>query len=150
MPDRDPNHLYPAFRVKLFGALEEMANWLAIHAPGHSVALIEGFRSSARQQELFAQGRTKPGQIVTQKNGTTNKSNHQSSLAADIGIFRGRKYIEDPEARIMDYWGHCCRAQGLTWGGDWAFKDYPHTEWPTSDKATYVAAKKWQVENGIG
>jgi len=150
MPDRDPNHLYPEFRAKFFSAMEEMANWLSIHKPGYGIQIIEGFRSTARQKELYAQGRTTPGAIVTQKNGTTNKSNHQSALAADVGIFKGKSYIEDPEARIMDYWGHCLRAQGLVWGGDWkTFKDYPHCEWPTTDKATYAKAKQWMKEQGL-
>ena len=39
--------------------------------------ITEGVRTDKRQQELYAQGRTKPGVIVTNKNGTTNKSNHQ-------------------------------------------------------------------------
>lgn len=39
--------------------------------------ITEGVRTDKRQIDLYAQGRTKPGIIVTNKNGTTNKSNHQ-------------------------------------------------------------------------
>jgi peptidoglycan L-alanyl-D-glutamate endopeptidase CwlK len=39
--------------------------------------VIEGVRETKRQQDLFAQGRTKPGKIVTYADGVKNKSNHQ-------------------------------------------------------------------------
>lgn len=40
-------------------------------------SIIEGVRTTKRQQEIFAQGRTKPGNIVTYADGVKNKSNHQ-------------------------------------------------------------------------
>ncbi len=42
--------------------------------------VIEGVRSKERQAELFAQGRTKPGKIVT----WTMKSKHIDGLAVDL------------------------------------------------------------------
>ena len=39
--------------------------------------ITEGVRTSQRQQELYAQGRTKPGNIVTNRDGIKNKSEHQ-------------------------------------------------------------------------
>lgn len=39
--------------------------------------IIEGVRTTKRQQDIFAQGRTKPGKIVTYADGVKNKSNHQ-------------------------------------------------------------------------
>ena len=40
-------------------------------------SIIEGVRTTKRQQDIFAQGRTKPGKIVTYADGVKNKSNHQ-------------------------------------------------------------------------
>lgn len=40
-------------------------------------SIVEGVRTQQRQQELYAQGRTKKGAIVTYANGVTKKSNHQ-------------------------------------------------------------------------
>ena len=41
-------------------------------------SIVDGVRTTKEQQGLFAQGRTKPGAIVTQKDGVKNKSNHQA------------------------------------------------------------------------
>jgi len=148
MADRDLNHLYPAFSKKVQAAVAEMNRFLSVHYPQYTCKVIEGYRSTARQKELYAQGRTKPGRIVTYKNGTSNESNHQSSLSVDLGIFIAKNgaYVEEPPAQVWNYWGHCVRAQGLEWGGDWkSFKDMPHAEWPTSDKKVYFLARAWQV-----
>lgn len=39
--------------------------------------IVEGVRTTKRQQELYAQGRTASGMIVTTKDGVRKKSNHQ-------------------------------------------------------------------------
>lgn len=39
--------------------------------------IVEGVRTQARQQSLYAQGRTAKGSIVTYADGIKNKSNHQ-------------------------------------------------------------------------
>jgi len=41
-------------------------------------SIVEGLRTVKRQQELYAQGRTKKGNIVTYADGVKNKSNHQA------------------------------------------------------------------------
>ena len=42
-----------------------------------------GFRTQKQQVALYAKGRTKPGGIVTYKDGIIKKSKHQSGLAVD-------------------------------------------------------------------
>ena len=42
--------------------------------------VVEGLRTKQRQEELYAQGRTKPGKVVT----WTMKSKHIDGLAVDI------------------------------------------------------------------
>lgn len=39
--------------------------------------IVEGVRTAKRQNDLFKQGRSLPGPIVTTKDGYTKKSNHQ-------------------------------------------------------------------------
>lgn len=39
--------------------------------------IVEGVRTTARQQYLYSQGRTAKGSIVTYADGVKNKSNHQ-------------------------------------------------------------------------
>ena len=46
--------------------------------------VTQGLRTIAEQDELYAQGRTKPGKIVTNAKG--GKSNHNSGLAIDVCI----------------------------------------------------------------
>ena len=44
---------------QLAGAVEKILR--AMEAFGHPMFVVEGLRTVQRQQELFAQGRTKPG-----------------------------------------------------------------------------------------
>ena len=141
--DRDPNHLYPLFLAKVDAVIAQMNDWCAVHYDGHHVRLFEGFRSAARQAELYAQGRTAPGEIVTYKDGYSSLSKHQSGLAADLYPF-GNGWVLDPPNEFWDYLGHLARAQSLEWGGDWpTFADRPHIQWPHSDSATYSDAAAW-------
>jgi len=39
--------------------------------------ITDGVRTTAEQQELYAKGRTKPGSIVTYRDGIKSKSEHQ-------------------------------------------------------------------------
>ncbi|MBS1716448.1 MAG: M15 family metallopeptidase [Armatimonadetes bacterium] len=154
--DRNPEHLFPAFREKIVQIIADMDAWTAIHLPSYKAAMAEGFRTTARQKELYAQGRDKDGAVtdrkktVTYKNGTTNPSNHQSGLAADIAFERDGELTWDVPDVAWAYLRHLAHVQGLVSGSDWqTFKDEPHIEWPTSDKATYQAAAKWRKQVGI-
>src|SRR5262245_52615762 len=59
---------------------------------GIIIKVTGGTRSFAEQDELFAQGRTKPGKIVTKARG--GFSNHNFGIAFDVTIFKGST---DPE-----------------------------------------------------
>jgi peptidoglycan LD-endopeptidase CwlK len=48
------------------------------------VKIISGFRTYAEQDALYAQGRTTPGNIVT--NARAGYSNHNFGIAFDIGV----------------------------------------------------------------
>jgi len=150
--DREIEHLYPAFAEKVKTIINAMERWCEVHSPGVVPGLGEGFRSTARQQELYAKGRAKKGSIVTYKDGVIHRSNHQSSLAFDLWLkLKGKKdYDWSGTPELWDYFGHLCREQGLKWGGDWKkFKDCPHCEWPTSDFETYREARAWQLRQGL-
>lgn len=89
------------------------------------------YRSPEEQWELYQQGRTKPGQIVTQIDGKTKKSNHNynPSRAIDFAVIIGGKITwDDKEYKVV---GPYMERHGLIWGGSWPnFKDYPHVELP--------------------
>ena len=149
-PDRSLDHLYPAFSKKIRTILLQMDRWCAVHLPGYHAQVAEGYRGVRRQQELYAQGRTTPGDIVTEKDGVKNRSRHQGCLAADVAFARlGLLTWDVPEA-AWEYLRHLAHTQGLTSGSDWkAFKDRPHLEWPASDRDTYEAAEKWKAAMGL-
>jgi peptidoglycan L-alanyl-D-glutamate endopeptidase CwlK len=93
-----------------------------------------GLRTTERQKELYAQGRTKAGNIVTQTDGVKKKSVHQSGNAFDIYAFvDGKasweaKYYE-PIARHIQKVALEQFGVKLVWGGDWShFRDLPHLQ----------------------
>lgn len=43
-----------------------------------------GYRTAQRQAELYAQGRTTPGNIITNADGVNSKSKHQTGKAVDV------------------------------------------------------------------
>ena len=92
---------------------------------GITIKIICGMRTYEEQDELFAQGRTKPGKIVTKARG--GFSNHNFGLAFDIGIFENGEYVEEsPEYKTV---GQIGKSLGLAWGGDWkTIQDEPHFE----------------------
>ncbi len=69
--------LDPAFRDRLEKVIDRMRDEF-----GHAVKVVETVRSQARQDALFAQGRTAPGPIVT----WTKNSKHGKGLAADLVV----------------------------------------------------------------
>lgn len=148
--DRRLSALYPSFREKVERVLAAMNAYAAKNMPGYTWKVIEGYRTAKYQNELYQKGRTRPGSIVTFKDGYTAESNHQSSLAVDIAPMHGYDVEWGVDSKHWDYLGHCYRAEGLTWGGSWEnLRDMPHGEWPTSDKTTYLDARKWQRQNGL-
>jgi hypothetical protein len=97
---------------------------------GLRVRIIDGSRSFAQQDALYAKGRTKPGPKVTNARG--GFSNHNFGIAWDIGIFDAAgKYL--PESADYKKAGKIGRDLGLEWGGDWTtIVDTPHYQCKSS------------------
>lgn len=95
---------------------------------GIYVQISSGFRSFADQNDLYAQGRTKSGNIVTNARG--GYSNHNFGLAIDYFL------VSDDGSKALwtvnDKWRRVAaigKELGFSWGGDWkSFPDYPHLE----------------------
>lgn len=94
-------------------------------ANGIKIVVTSGTRTYAEQDALFEQGRTKPGQIVT--NARAGYSNHNFGVAFDVTIFDGAQPVwESPKYKTV---GKLGKSLGLTWGGDWqSISDEPHFE----------------------
>jgi peptidoglycan LD-endopeptidase CwlK len=90
---------------------------------GIRIKILSGLRTYAEQDELYAQGRTKPGSIVTK--AKAGYSNHNFGIAFDIGVFEGQKYL--PDSGKYKAVGVLGTDLGLEWGGNWkTIVDQPH------------------------
>ena len=90
---------------------------------GITIKVISGLRTYDEQNDLYAQGRTKPGRIVTNARG--GFSNHNFGIAFDVGVFEGSQYLdESPKYKAVGVLG---TDLGLEWGGNWkTIQDEPH------------------------
>ena len=99
--------------------------------------VISGVRTEEEQAALYAKGRTKPGNIVTYKDGVIKKSKHQGGGAVDIvpypvawgdiERFRQFGWFVKGVASTLKRYGQI--DNDIKWGGDWRrFSDYPHYE----------------------
>ncbi len=87
-----------------------------------NIFITETYRSQERQNYLYAQGRTRPGQIVT----WTLVSNHKSRLAWDIAVGPPHSLYD---VNTLTRVGAIARKLGITWGGTWTSNiDRPHFE----------------------
>jgi peptidoglycan L-alanyl-D-glutamate endopeptidase CwlK len=92
---------------------------------GFEIVITEGFRSFERQKELYDQGRTKSGYIVT--NAKPGQSLHNYGVAFDC-VFKinGKTTYAVPESSWQAI-GKIGQSVGLEWGGAWkSFVDRPH------------------------
>jgi hypothetical protein len=153
--------LFPPLRAKAISILDELEIYLDKHHKHLKLTpfITEGFRTASYQYNLWKKGRFPTrvnGKMVWEKkvtnlDGYIKKSNHQSSMAWDIGFLtESKKLTYNVPSDVWDYYGHLVRKHNLVWGGDWkSLVDKPHAEWRTADKATYKEAQKWQKENGL-
>jgi len=95
--------------------------------------VTEGVRTVARQQELYAQGRTTTGKIVTNADGVKVRSNHQpkeDGYGYAVDIYANPINVNDSTriGIVASIIKRTAKSLGLTieWGGDWKMKDYPH------------------------
>ena len=92
---------------------------------GITLRVTQGTRTYAEQDALYAQGRTAPGDVVTNARG--GYSNHNFGLAFDVVEIRA-----DGSANWNTDWdalGRVAADVGLAWGGNWTtFVDRPHFE----------------------
>lgn len=112
--------MHPEFSQRLLLAFKIMKE-----KHGYDMALLEGYRSPARQDQL-----AQLGGAVT--NARAFQSWHQYGLAADCAFWRDGKLViseKDPWAmRGYRLYGEVAEQLGLTWGGRWKMMDLGHTE----------------------
>ncbi|WP_418027039.1 M15 family metallopeptidase [Paenibacillus sp. JJ1722] len=128
--DKRLSGLHPVFKMTLEKLIDRC------YARGVWVLITQGLRTYAEQDALYAQGRTKPGQVVTKARG--GYSNHNFGFAADFALLLrdGRTVswdtLKDDDKDSLPDWSEVveeAKKLGLEWGGDWrSFKDMPHLQ----------------------
>ena len=115
---RDLIELNPETRVRAEDFLSRAK------AAGYDVLVTSTFRNAESQAAIYAQGRTKPGPIVTRARPGFSWHNFRCALDV-VPLVNGRPDWKDlKKFYALGAIGQVC---GLEWGGEWtSFKDYPH------------------------
>ena len=129
---RDITALHPRLQAKAALLKEECKK------QGISILFSECLRTKAEQDALYAQGRTAPGNIVTNAKGSTYSSQHQWGIAIDFYINMDvdgdgdkRDDAFNNSTGLFERVGAIAKSIGLGWGGDWtSIKDRPHLYLP--------------------
>lgn len=120
---RDITQLHPRLQEKI-AELKELCK-----KENLSIGIGECFRSVAEQDALYAQGRTKPGNIISNAKGSTYSSQHQWGISFDF--FKNIKGHEYDDTAFFNRVGALAKSIGLAWGGDWKNPvDKPHLYLP--------------------
>lgn len=130
----------------LLPKVEILANRLLVECAkqGMSLKITSGFRSKADQDELYAQGRTKAGKIVT--NAPYPQSLHNHGLAFDICFTGANPYPSDD--RLWKKIADTGVKLGLTSGYYFtSFKDRPHFEYKGNYKYADIFAFNYDKIN---
>lgn len=95
---------------------------------GIELLVTATYRSPQEQDDLYAQGRTKPGAVVTQVRG--GMSMHNYRVALDVVPMRNGKPVWGTRGEDLALWKEVIRIGefvGFEAGGSWPrFKDFPH------------------------
>jgi D-alanyl-D-alanine carboxypeptidase len=130
--------LHPKLRAI---ALEAYNEAVAATPEGVHPIITQGYRTFAESDKLYAQGRTTPGDIVT--NAPAGKSWHNYGLAVDFALVingNAEWNQNDPNwMTVVDIF----KKHGFTWGGNFpgTFKDYPHLEMQMGQTLSGLMAK---------
>ena len=93
--------------------------------------VTESYRSAERQNELYAQGRGKPGPVVTFKRGGESRHNVLPSRAVDVAFLLADGSVSW-SGLLLSKFARLVKAADarVRWGGDFPgdFKDGPHFE----------------------
>ena len=92
---------------------------------GIEVLITSTYRDRESQASLYAQGRSKPGAIVTKAG--PGHSMHQYRLAFDFVPIKDGKALWG-DSHLWQICGDVANRAGLEWGGTWKFQDKPHCQ----------------------
>jgi len=88
-------------------------------AEGLDILIYCTYRSNQEQDELYAQGRTKPGKIVTNARGGESEHNHRRAFDF-VPLVGGKPQWNNSAAYLKA--GIIAESVGLEWSGRWKGK----------------------------
>ena len=102
--------------------------WLELcKEAGLNVLITNTVRDKEYQEYLYAQGRTRPGSIVT--NGRT-PTFHADTAGLAFDFCKNVKGHEYDDNAFFIKAAALAKKMGFSWGGDWkSFPDMPHIQW---------------------
>lgn len=119
---RDINDLDPRVAAKCLALID------ACRDAGIDLIVTSTYRDNECQESLYAQGRTKPGQIVTK--ARAGQSWHNYRLAFDVVPVVGGKAQWNAKSDVWETIGRLGESVGLEWAGRWkTFREMPHFQW---------------------
>lgn len=124
--------------LDLHPEMNRLANAMLSAATAQGIDLLVTctWRSNEEQAELYAQGRTAPGRIVTNAKPGQSMHNHTvqgapSSLAIDVVPLRHGKPVWKADDPLWAQVGALGEGAGLEWAGRWKrFREAPHFQHP--------------------
>ena len=87
---------------------------------GIDLLITSTYRDAESQNALYAQGRSKPGNIVT--NAKAGESYHNYRIAFDVVPLKNGKPIWDTSDSVWNHIGNLGEQCGLEWAGRWKGK----------------------------
>jgi peptidoglycan L-alanyl-D-glutamate endopeptidase CwlK len=122
---RQLDDLLPVVEKKIRALIDACA------AEGIDLLVTSTFRDQESQNELYAQGRTKPGKIVTNAKG--GESFHNFQCAVDVVPLRNGKPVWSTSGEDGKLWnriGEIGESVGLEWAGRWrTFREFAHFQY---------------------
>lgn len=117
--------LHPTVRAKVQQFIQKCDE------AGIDLLVTSTYRDNESQAELYAQGRTKPGKIVTK--AKPGQSWHNWKVAVDVVPLRNGKPVWGTTGADGELWekvGEIGESVGLEWAGRWkTFKEFAHFQY---------------------
>jgi peptidoglycan LD-endopeptidase CwlK len=122
---RSLDELHPIVKQKVQKFIEECDK------AGIDLLVTSTYRDRESQDELYAQGRSNPGKVVT--NAKAGQSFHNYRCAVDVVPLRNGKPVWNMSGPDEDLWnkvGTIGESCGLEWAGRWKkFKETAHFQY---------------------
>ena len=110
---------------------------------GLNVLITSTVRDDEYQRSIYAQGRTKPGSIITQLETPTF---HKEGIGLAFDFCKNVRGHEYDDLDFFKQAGEIAKKIGFSWGGDWkSFVDRPHIQWDYGGKWTSTMIRQGKL-----